>query len=139
MQYKVEIVFKFLIKIICFVLAKPKKIYTIGKMDFDLEYDYEEALERQKIDNSDIELLRKSIADIDVIPKTLTNKQVLMRILLLNILYIMKWHLSFNFSTYIFNINLRICCCVNILSQKIVHQTFFLSFINIFKLLRMNN
>lgn len=55
-------------------------------MDFDLEYDYEEALERQKIDNSDIELLRKSIADIDVIPKTLTNKQVLMRILLLNIL-----------------------------------------------------
>ena len=45
-------------------------------MDFDLEYDYEEALKRQNIDPADIEILRKTVAEIEVIPKTLTDKQV---------------------------------------------------------------
>lgn len=53
-----------------------KTLNALEMMDFDLEYDYEEALKRQEIDAKDVDLLRLAVADIDVIPKTMTNKQV---------------------------------------------------------------
>lgn len=45
-------------------------------MDYDLNYDYQEALRRQKHKQSDIDSLRKIVSKISHIPKAITDKQV---------------------------------------------------------------
>lgn len=45
-------------------------------MNFDLEYDYAEALRRQGHKQADVDELRDSMREIAVIPKSITNKQV---------------------------------------------------------------
>lgn len=45
-------------------------------MNFDLEYDFAEAIRRQGRKQSDVDELRASMLDIAVIPKSITNKQV---------------------------------------------------------------
>lgn len=45
-------------------------------MEYDLKYDYSEALKRQKRKQSDIDALRKTVGKISHIPKAITDKQV---------------------------------------------------------------
>lgn len=45
-------------------------------MDLELGFDYKEAIERQNIKESDIELLKEKVKAEENVPETLTNKQV---------------------------------------------------------------
>ena len=45
-------------------------------MDFDLEYDYAEALKRQGHKQSDVDALRKVVEQYPMVPKSITNKKV---------------------------------------------------------------
>lgn len=45
-------------------------------MEYDLNYDYPEALKRQNRKQSDIDALRKEVNKISHIPKAITDKQV---------------------------------------------------------------
>jgi hypothetical protein len=45
-------------------------------MNADLDYDYDEALQRQGHTQSDVDALRSSMLSHSVIPKSITNKQV---------------------------------------------------------------
>lgn len=46
-------------------------------MNFDLEYDYSEALKRQGHKQSDVDALRNAVSSYSHIPKTVTDKQVI--------------------------------------------------------------
>lgn len=45
-------------------------------MNLDLEFNYEEALKRQKHSQNDVDALRKCVQKFEYVPKSLTNKQV---------------------------------------------------------------
>lgn len=45
-------------------------------MNFDLEFDYAEALKRQGHKQSDVDALRSVVEKFAVVPKSITNKQV---------------------------------------------------------------
>lgn len=45
-------------------------------MNFDLEYDYAEALKRQGHKQSEVDALRKVVEQNPIVPKSITNKQV---------------------------------------------------------------
>lgn len=45
-------------------------------MNFDLDYDYAEALKRQGHKQSDVDALRSVVEQYSVVPKSITNKQV---------------------------------------------------------------
>lgn len=45
-------------------------------MNFDLEYDYSEAIKRQGHKQEDVDELRNAVSLILHIPKTITDKQV---------------------------------------------------------------
>jgi hypothetical protein len=47
-------------------------------MNLDLDYDYSEALQRQGRKQSDVDALRQSMLSFAVIPKSITNKQLLL-------------------------------------------------------------
>mgnify|MGYP007092100437 CR=1 FL=1 len=44
-------------------------------MNFDLEYDYGEALKRQGHKQSDVDAIRKVVEKYPIVPKSITNKQ----------------------------------------------------------------
>jgi CRAL/TRIO domain len=60
-------------------------------MDFDLEFDYNEALTRQKRSQSEVDALRELAMQHPLIPKSLTDKQVT-KILIENSLW--RWRIS---------------------------------------------
>lgn len=45
-------------------------------MNIDLEYDYAEALKRQKRKQSEVDAMRAIVDRHQIIPKSITNKQV---------------------------------------------------------------
>lgn len=45
-------------------------------MNFDLDYDYAEALKRQGHKQSDVDALRNVVEKFADVPKSITNKQV---------------------------------------------------------------
>lgn len=45
-------------------------------MNVDLEYDYAEALKRQGHKQSDVDALRNIVEKFPMVPKSITNKQV---------------------------------------------------------------
>lgn len=45
-------------------------------MNFDLEYDYAEALKRQGHNQSEVDALRSVVEQYPIVPKSITNKQV---------------------------------------------------------------
>lgn len=54
----------------------PKEV---TEMNFDLKFDYVEALKREKYAQVQIDDLRESAKECQIIPKSLTNKQVNVR------------------------------------------------------------
>ncbi|CRL02024.1 CLUMA_CG015172, isoform A [Clunio marinus] len=51
---------------------------TLHNMDFDLEYDYMEALKRQGHVQADVDALRNIVESYSIVPKSITNKQILL-------------------------------------------------------------
>lgn len=47
-------------------------------MNFDLEYDYAEALKRQGHKQTDVDALRAIVMQHEIIPKSITDKQILL-------------------------------------------------------------
>lgn len=45
-------------------------------MNYDLEYDYAEALKRQGHSQADVDALRNILNQHAIVPKSITNKQV---------------------------------------------------------------
>lgn len=46
-------------------------------MNFDLKFDYDDALKRHDLKQSQIDELRESAKNFPIIPKSITNKQVI--------------------------------------------------------------
>lgn len=47
-----------------------------AEMSFDLEYDYDESLKRQGHQQSDVDALRSMVSECDVVPDSISDKQV---------------------------------------------------------------
>jgi hypothetical protein len=47
------------------------------EMNFDLKFDYGEALKRHNLSQSQVDALKESAKNFPIVPKSLTNKQVI--------------------------------------------------------------
>lgn len=67
---------------------------SVDKKCFDLEYDYESALQKRGHKQSNVDDLRSSMLKIEEIPKSITDKQV--KKIQLNFFQIEFWNFCFS-------------------------------------------